>query len=112
MKEYEGIGKGHTHKEVHNVFIKLSALQLSCIIPTKLVTPVNSPHMDVVVSNSDGAWDRTSGAIFLSSEDCSELSRIISTVHGSDYLVVHPGKRCYFICLHCCNLSPGKKKNI
>ena len=42
------------------MFIKLD---FCCIIPTKLVIPVNSYHIDVVGSNSDGAWDRISGAI-------------------------------------------------
>ena len=58
----------HVEKE-EDVFVELSTLGSTGVVPTKLVSTIHTPHVLIVQENRLRATNRSTGVVLLSSEN-------------------------------------------
>ena len=89
LLENEGVCDGDVQQKIKNVFIKFSAFGSAAVVPPDLVSPVDAPHVCVVVVDGHGARHRKPCTILLAPEDSSRL-RLAGGGHDGDDLPIHP----------------------
>ena len=71
------------------VFIKFSAFGSAAVVPPDLVSPIDAPHVGVVVVDGRGARYRQPCTILLAPEDSGRLG-LAGGGHDGDNLPIHP----------------------
>ena len=59
----------HVEKEEGDVFVELSTLGSTGVVPTKLVSTIHTPHVLIVQEDRLRATNRSTGVVLLSSEN-------------------------------------------